>query len=141
MGNEGQTRVEMTQRSDGVYVARIPVVGDANTSTDVAYQIVALAPSMAELGQVGTTAEPLQLRIPAEARVQAPSAVESAHTPAHPTPPPRGENVAEQWWFWTLIVVVLAGGAVTAGVLISQNQDGPEAGTLGIARLMSIELP
>lgn len=142
MGSEAPSRVVMTRHSDGSYVARIPVVGDASTATDVAYHIVALAPSLTPLGQVGTAAEPLQLRIPAEVRAAvAPVGPVAQPGPATSTPAQGGGSVAEEWWFWTLIAVVVVGGAVTAGILLGPAQDGPEQGTLGSVRLMSIELP
>src|SRR5690606_11782132 len=37
IGAEAPSRVVMTQRADGSYIARIPVVGDASSATDVAY--------------------------------------------------------------------------------------------------------
>ncbi len=117
MGSESPSRVVMTRRADGTYVARIPVVGDASTATDVAYHLTAHAPSLAPLAEVGTAAEPLQLRIPAEAAVQATTTV--------PTPLP----------------VAVAAGAVTTGILLGPAQEGPERGSLGSVRLMSIELP
>ncbi len=142
MGSEAPSRVVMTRRSDGSYVARIPVVGDASTATDVAYHIVALAPSLAPLAQAGTAAEPLQLRIPAETRATAATVTDPAPALAPaPATPPSGGSVAEEWWFWTLIAVVVVGGAVTAGILLGPAQEGPEQGTLGSVRLMSIELP
>jgi hypothetical protein len=141
-GDEGQSRVVMTQRQDGTYVARIPVIGDPSAATDVAYHIVALAPSLTPLGQVGTAAEPMQLRIPAERNevvaVERPGPIQ---TEEPVTPPSGGGSVAEEWWFWTLIAVVLVGGGVTAGILLGPAQEGPEEGTLGSVRLMSIELP
>lgn len=143
MGSEAPSRVVMTRRSDGSYVARIPVVGDASRATDVAYQIVALSPSLASLAEVGSAAEPLQLRIPAERTGAAPvvaSNVEQPGPSAPTTPPPGGGSVAEEWWFWTLIVAVV-GGAVATGILLGPAQDGPERGSLGSVRLMSIELP
>lgn len=146
MGEEGATRVVMTERADGTYVARIPVIGDASSATDVAYQIVALAPSLTPLASAGSAAAPLQLRIPAETRAaiahepvgERPFADGSA--PSTPAPSEGGGSVAEEWWFWTLLVAVVAGGAITAGVLLT-SPDGPEQGTFGSVRLMSIELP
>lgn len=140
MGSEAPSRVVMTRRSDGTYVARIPVVGDASRATDVAYHIVALAPSLAPLASAGSAAEPLQLRIPAET-LPSPAgsaAVSTAplSTPA-PAPSDGGGSVAEEWWFWTLIAAIAIGGGVTAAVLLSQ--EGPESGTLGSIRLLSFE--
>lgn len=143
LGAEAPSRVVMTPRTDGSYVARIPVVGDATRATDVAYHIVALAPSLAPLASAGSAAEPLQLRIPAEEAGVPAQAVTTTDTPA-PTPAPApapGGSVAEEWWFWTLIAVVVVGAAVTTGVLLGPAQEGPEQGTLGTVRLMSIELP
>lgn len=139
MGEEGTSRVVMTRRADGSYTARIPVIGDASTATDVAYHLVALAPSGAELAHAGSAAEPLQLRIPAEVRdaPERPVLVD----PEPVQPPSGGGSVAEEWWFWTIIAVLVIGGAVTTGILLGPAQEGPEQGTFGSRRLMSIELP
>lgn len=139
---EDSARVVMTARPDGSFAARIPVVGEATRATDVAYHIVALAPSLTPLAGVGSAAEPLQLRIPAEA----PAIVPREERPPvlserEPAPPPSGGSVVEEWWFWTLILGVVAAGAVTTGVLLGPAQEGPEPGTLGSVRLMQIELP
>ena len=122
--------------------ARIPVVGDASSSTDVAYHVVALAPSQAELGAIGSSAQPLQVRIPAESRGQAGAqgsgqvVVQQAPTAAPAEP--GGGSVAEEWWFWTLIAALVIGG-VTVGVVIGTSQGGPEPGTLGSVQLMQVE--
>jgi hypothetical protein len=145
MGDEGASRVVMTRRADGTYNARIPVIGDAAHAVDVAYHIIALAPSGAELSHRGTDAEPLQLRIPAEGATQVavPREIDERPPPidAPPPQPQGGGSVAEEWWFWTIIILVVAGAAVTTGVLLGPAQEGPEQGTLGSVRLMSIELP
>jgi hypothetical protein len=144
LGSESPSRVVMTRRSDGSYVARIPVVGDASRATDVAYQIIALSPSLATLAEVGTGAEPLQLRIPAEtaaAPIVATAVERPISSPTEPTtPPPSGGSVVEEWWFWTLIVAVVGAGVAT-GIILGPGQEGPERGSLGSVRLMSIELP
>ncbi len=139
IAREGPSRVVMTLRPDGTYAARIPVVGDATSATDVAYFIVAMAPSLTPLARHGSEAEPLQLRIPAEA--SASSDHERPPVFAEPTPAPApeegGGSVAEEWWFWTLIAVLVAGG-VTVGVVLG-TQQSPEEGTLGSVRLMQLE--
>ncbi len=141
MGAEAPSRVVMTPRADGSWVARIPVVGDASSPIDVAYHVVALAPSLTPLAGAGSAAEPLSLRIPAEAPSAAHVAA-SAETPSPAAPAQApGRSVAEEWWFWTLIAVVVIGAGVTTGILLGPAQEGPEQGTLGSARLMSIELP
>ena len=138
IGGEGAARVVMTAREDGSYTARIPVVGEATSATDVAYFIRALAPSLAPLGHVGTEAEPLQLRIPAEV-----ADIENERPPAlepiiAPEPEEEGGgSVIEEWWFWVIIVAVVGGG-VTAGILLGTQQSAQE-GTLGSAQLMQIE--
>jgi hypothetical protein len=146
MGDEAPLRVEMTQRADGSYLARIPVVGDASRATDVAYHVTALAPSLASLAEVGSAAEPIQLRIPADATpssvaTRAPRAgVERAPAglPTAPSEPSR--SIVEEWWFWTVIGVVVAAG-VTTGAVLGTASSGPEQGSLGTVRLMSVELP
>lgn len=37
-----------------------------------------------------------------------------------------GGGVGRKWWFWTIIGVVVVGGAVTAGVLLSQQPFEPQ---------------
>ncbi|HJL17973.1 MAG TPA: hypothetical protein RMH99_20070 [Sandaracinaceae bacterium LLY-WYZ-13_1] len=144
-GPEGTARVVMTRRSDGTYVARIPVVGDATAPLDVAYHIVALAPSRAPLASLGSPSDPLQLRIPAEGGGAAQASTGGAATLPPPTGPvddgeDEGGSVAEQWWFWTLIGLVVVGGAVTTGILLGPARQGPEEGTLGTVTLMQLEL-
>lgn len=141
-GAEGTARVVMTPRDDGSYSARIPVVGDASQPTDVAYHIVALAPSLAVIGTTGSEAEPLQLRIPAEgdrgpvAHVELPPALQGSDD-STPAVEGGGGSVAQEWWFWTLIVAVVAAG-VTVGVVLG-TQQSPTEGTLGTARLTQLE--
>lgn len=134
----GWSRVVMNRRPDGTYAARIPVVGPSDQAVDVAYHVVATAPSGAELAHAGTEAEPLSLRIPPEAT----TAVIATGTgptidPTAGTGPTEsgGTNVAEEWWFWTLIGVVVVGGVVTGVVVGTQTQGIPD-GTLGTVVLM-----
>ncbi len=144
MGNEGASRVVMTERADGSYIARIPVVGDAHSATDVAYHVIALAPSLTELASVASAAEPMQLRIPPERIESPPESTVSTPTAEPSTPratPAPSASIVEEWWFWTLIVVLVAGAAVTTGILLGPAQEGPEQGTFGSVRLMTIELP
>jgi hypothetical protein len=133
----GWSRVVMNRRPDGTFAARIPVVGAADQAVDVVYHVIATAPSGAELAHSGTEAEPLSLRIPAEApRLEA--AVETPAgpgIPTQPTQPPSGGSVTDEWWFWTLIGVVVAGGIVTGVVVGTQSQGIPD-GTLGTVTLM-----
>jgi hypothetical protein len=133
----GWSRVVMNRRPDGTFAARVPVVGPANQPVDVAYHIVATAPSGAELSHEGTEADPLALRIPAE--------TVGAMLATIPSPPPGdftaapsrdgGTSVTEEWWFWTLLGVVVAGGVVTGVVVGTQSQGIPD-GTLGTVVLM-----
>ena len=133
-------RVVMTRRPDGTFGARVPVLGDPAQPTPVLYYLVALAPSLTPLARAGTEAEPLRFEIPAAG---ATGAVTSGPDLGDGTPsdaPPGGGSVAEEWWFWTLIALVVVGGAVTLGIVLGPLQDGPEAGTLGVVRLMQVEL-
>ena len=135
-GNDaGWSRVVMNRRPDGTYAARIPVVGASDQALDVAYHLVATAPSGAELAHAGTEAEPLSLRIPAELPTVANDL--PAVDPIDGRTPDQGGgvNVAEEWWFWTLIGVVVAGGVVTGVVIGTQSQGIPD-GTLGTVTLM-----
>jgi len=142
-GNEpGWSRVVMNRRTDGTYSARIPLVGAAHQAVDVAYHVIAAAPSGAPLARSGTEAEPLSLRIPGEAS----GTVASGEAPPRPNPAAGttgptdgnggGGNVAEEWWFWTLIAVVVGGGVV-AGVVVG-TQPGVPDGTLGTVTLMRL---
>ena len=139
-------RVVMTRRPDGTYNARIPLVGDAGTPTEVLYYLVALAPSLTPLARAGTETGPLRLTVPAGTNNGATTTTTNSGAtsgPSDPTggeaPPSGGVNVAEEWWFWTLLAVVLIGGGVTLGIVLGPLQDGPESGTLGSVRLMQVE--
>ncbi len=125
-GEPGYTRVVMNRREDGRWAGRIPVVGSTSEAIDVAYFLTASAPSGSELGRRGSEAEPLALRIPAEAPriVEAPVAA----------PPPSGDVTSEPW-FWVLIGTVVVGAGVGVGVGVGLGQQGPEAGTLGVVML------
>jgi hypothetical protein len=131
----GWSRVVMNRRPDGTFVARIPVVGPADQAVDVVYHVVATAPSGTELAHSGTEAEPLSLRIPAEAPSLAARVDPSQPATPQPSEPARGGSIAEQWWFWTLIGVVVAGAVVTGVVVGTQSQGIPD-GTLGTVTLM-----
>jgi hypothetical protein len=126
-GEPGYTRVEMNRREDGRWAGRIPVVGSTSESIDVAYFLSATAPSGTELAERGTEAEPLALRIPAEAARVVETSVAAA-------PPPSGDVTSEPW-FWVLIGTVVVGAGVGVGVGVGLGQQGPEAGTLGVVML------
>ncbi|MBX7192462.1 MAG: hypothetical protein K1X94_10405 [Sandaracinaceae bacterium] len=136
----GWSRVVMNRRPDGSYAARIPVVGASDQAVDVAYHVMATAPSGTELAHSGTEAEPLTLRIPADhttiAAVETPPGIDPiGSTPTDGGGNGGGGNVTEEWWFWTLIGVVVVGGVVTGVVLGTQAQGVPD-GTLGTVTLM-----
>lgn len=137
---EPWSQVVMNRREAGTWSGRIPVLGSAASAHDVAYYLVALAPSGAELGAVGSQAEPLQLRIPAEA--PAPAARQLAErAPARPepvaSPVPGGGNLAEEPALWVILGLVVAGGiAAGVGIGIATQPSGPEQGTLGSVTLM-----
>ena len=142
ISDDGDSRVAMTRRPDGTYVARIPVVGDASTATDVAYYLTALAPSSTPLATLGSPAEPLQLRIPPEARASSgPVATGPDLRPSLPTEPAEGGDAGggDDWWIWTLLAILVVGAGVTIGVVIATSPQGPEEGTLGSVRLMQLE--
>jgi len=135
---EGASRVTMSPRDDGTFSARIPVVGDASSATDVAYFIVALAPSLSSLAHAGTEAEPLQLRIPAEGATDAaerPPILAGSTEGSETTE--EGGSVLESWWFWTIIGALVVGGVAT-GIVLGTSQSANE-GTLGTVRLMQLE--
>lgn len=137
-GEPGFSQVVMNARGGGVWVGRIPVVGRSDRAIDVAYHVVATAPSGAELARAGSEGEPLQLRIPAE--VPDPRGVAIAATEGTEGAPATtgggGGSVAEEAWFWIVIGVLVAGG-VTAGVVAgTADPGGPDQGTLGTITLM-----
>lgn len=144
-GNEpGWSRVVMNRRPDGTFSARIPLVGAAHQAVDVAYHVVATAPSGSVLARSGTEAEPLSLRIPGEAATVAsteetPPGLGAGAGTATTGPTDGGQgggNVAEEWWFWTLIALVVGGGVATGVVLGAQ--EGVPDGTLGTVTLMRL---
>jgi hypothetical protein len=127
-GESGYTRVVLNHRADGVWTARIPVVGATDQAIDVAYYVTATAPSGAELGHLGSEAEPLTLRIPADLS----GAVSG--DPIAPLPAPGGDVTSEAW-FWVLLAVAVAGVGVGIGFGVNEGTRGPEAGTLGVVVL------
>ncbi|MDQ3036000.1 MAG: hypothetical protein M3Y87_26590 [Myxococcota bacterium] len=138
-GEPGFSQVVMNARSGGVWVGRIPVVGSSDRAIDVAYYVLASAPSGAELASVGSEGEPLQLRVPAEVpdpRGVAIAAIEGSQRIPVDGGGGGGGSVVEEAWFWIVIGVLVAGG-VTAGVLVgTADPGGPDQGTLGTVTLM-----
>lgn len=138
-GEPGFSQVVMNARGGGVWVGRIPVVGSSDRAIDVAYYVVANAPSGSAIGHAGTEGEPLQLRVPAE--VPDPRGVAIAASDRGDRVPAGGEDggggsVAEEPWLWIVIGLVVAGG-VTAGVVAATTSGGgPDQGTLGTVTLM-----
>ncbi|MFK7988044.1 MAG: hypothetical protein AB8I08_18635 [Sandaracinaceae bacterium] len=154
-GNEGEASVVMSRAPDGSYAARIPVAGDPSMPLNIAYHILAMAPSLRALISFGSAAEPLQVRVPAGSSNGPPVVAPSSNPPVASTtsnnlvderPPTMnagqqgettdegsGGSVLEEWWFWTLIGAVVVGGVVT-GVLLG-TAASPQEGTLGSATL------
>lgn len=140
----GFSHVVMNRQEDGGWAARIPVVGQADRPIDVAYYLAALAPSGIELGRVGSPSEPLQLQIPAAELI-------SSGVPRDDGQPmndlvvmpvedeDEGGSIADEPWLWILVGSIVVAGAVTTGVVIATTQDqgGPEAGTLGVVMLVA----
>lgn len=140
-GEPGWSQVVMNQREPGTWTGRIPVVGDASAAHDIAYYLVALAPSGAEVARAGSEAEPFQLRIPAEIPDVRQAAIASVDPDADRdralAPATPGRSIAEEPAFWIVLVSVVAAGAVGTGVGIALgSQGGPEQGTLGTVTLM-----
>lgn len=151
VGNDGVSRVVMTDRGDGTYTARVPVLGP---ETVVTYHVVALAPSLTPLASVGSESEPMQLRLPArisegaavavaqpDDRARSDSDPSDSGPPTENGPPTESaaaaasDDLGEQWWFWTILAAALVGGVVTTAVLVAA-QPRPEEGTLGSVTLM-----
>jgi hypothetical protein len=127
-GEPGYTRVVLNRRADGTWSGRIPVVGSTEAAIDVVYYLTAVAPSGTELTARGSEAEPLSLRIPADAR--APSLA------VGPTDAGSGGgDVASEPWLWVLVGVVVVGAGVGIGVGVALGGQGPDPGTLGIITL------
>ena len=126
-GEPGYTRVVMNRREDGRWMGRIPVVGSTETALDVVYYLTANAPSGTELSQLGSDAEPLSLRIPAD--VRGPALVATGPTDGG------GGDVASEPWLWILVGVAVVGAGVGIGVGVALGGQGPEPGTLGIVTL------
>ncbi|HEY3448282.1 MAG TPA: tetratricopeptide repeat protein [Myxococcales bacterium] len=66
------------------------------------------------------------------------SSVPAQALPASPTPaPPEGPRVQpstpliKQWWLWTVVGVVVTGGAVAAGMIVTQGHPAPTQTSLG----------
>ncbi|MFO0684621.1 MAG: hypothetical protein U0234_21375 [Sandaracinus sp.] len=130
-GDAGYSRVVLDRRPNGSFVARIPVVGPTDRAIDVAYYLTAVSPSGAELAHLGSDAQPLALRIPAEAADASAGPV----APLEP-PPSGGGDVASEPWFWILLGVVVVGAGVGIGFGVDAATRGPEPGTLGVVTLM-----
>lgn len=127
-GEPGYTRVVLNRRADGSWSGRVPVVGSTDAAIDVVYYLTAVAPSGTQLTALGSEAEPLSLRIPADVRAPA-LAVRADEAP------PGGGDVASEPWLWVLVGVVVVGAGVGIGVGVAIGGQGPDPGTLGIVTL------
>lgn len=139
-GEPGFSQVVMNARGGGLWVGRVPVIGSSDRAIDVAYYVVATAPSGTPLGNVGSEGEPLQLRVPAEVPDARGVAIAASQGDDGATRIDDGGggggSVVEEAWFWIVIGVLVAGG-VTAGVVVgTTSQGGPDQGTLGSVTLM-----
>jgi hypothetical protein len=133
----------MTLAPDGRATARLPLLSGTDASYAIQYYVEATARDGEVLGRVGSEQAPLQLTVPA-AEESAPPPPEDEEEPVEdPGPlapleeeeePGERRGIASRWWFWTLIGAVVIGGAVTAGVLLSGSDGGPN-GSLGTFRL------
>ncbi len=119
-GEGGYSRVVLDRRPNGSFVARIPVVGAADQAIDVAYYLTAVSPSGTELAHLGSDAQPLALRIPAD------EAGDTSGPPMPPPPPPGGGDVAREPWFWSLLGVVVVCAVVGIGFGVDAATRGPE---------------
>lgn len=131
-GDPGFSRVVLDRRADGSYAGRIPVVGATDQTMDVAYYMTAVSPSGSELGNLGSEAQPLALRIPADT-LRGDSVSRDAIADG---PPQRGGDVTSEPWFWILLGVVVVGAGVGIGFGVDAATRGPEPGTLGVVTLM-----
>ena len=133
-GDPGFSRVVLDRHPDGSYVGRIPVVGATDQAIDVAYFLSAVSPSGTELGQLGSEAQPLALRIPGDI----PSATTVSRDAVAEAPPIQsgGGDVASEPWFWILLGALAIGAGVGIGFGVDAATRGPEPGTLGTVTLM-----
>lgn len=129
-GDPGFSRVVLDRHPDGSYVARIPVVGPTDQAIDVAYFLTAVSPSGVELAHLGSDAQPLALRIPADG-----GGGGGARDGFADAPPARGGDVTSEPWFWILLGVVAVGAGVGIGFGVDAATRGPEPGTLGVVTL------
>ncbi len=134
-------RLVMTLDEDGVARGRIPLVGPPNAEQQVQYFILALAPSMTPLSQLGDEAEPMELTVPAEPTREV-SIEGSTSRPTPPFPPqpsapqpsaPHDQGRSSHWWVGVLVGVVVAGLAAVGGYYLLR-EEAPN-GSLGHASL------
>lgn len=110
----------------GIARGRIPLVGAPEAEQVVQYYIVALAPSMTPLAQLGDEAEPMQLSVPAQ------RATERQPDPdPHPDPIERSSS-SSKWWVGLIVGIAVAGLAVGGYFLF--REEAPN-GSLGNASL------
>lgn len=129
-------RLVMTLDEDGVARGRIPLVGPPGAEQRVQYFILALAPSMTPLSQLGDEAEPMELTIPAEPVGGAPTLGTASPPPPPESPPPAAPEDDEggsRWWVGVLVGVVVAGLAAVGGYYLLREE--APSGSLGHATL------
>ncbi len=118
-------RLVMNLDERGIARGRIPLVGAPNAEQQVQYFILALAPSMTPLGQLGDEAEPLALSIPA----QSGEGNGQANLVVGPdVPVVEEEDGGSKWWIALIVVGIVAAAGVGGYFLF--REDAPN-GTLG----------
>lgn len=110
----------------GIARGRIPLVGAPEAEQLVQYYIIALAPSMTPLAQLGDEAEPMQLSVPAQ---RGPD----RNPDPDPDPDPVTPSTSTSKWWVGLIVGIAAVGLGVGGYFLFR-EEAPN-GSLGNASL------
>ncbi len=108
----------------GIARGRIPLVGAPETEQQIEYYILALAPSMTPLAQLGDEAEPMQMRVPAQRGQQNPN--------PNPNPNPVDNTSSSKWWVGLIVAIAAVGLGVGGYFLL---RDEAPNGSLGSASL------
>jgi hypothetical protein len=125
-------RVVMTSSRDGerpLARARIPAI-DGPDAYEVEFFITAHAPSRAIIGRLGSSDEPLRVRVPAASEPERSGTLGILGVGGEEQVEGEESGILSKWWFWAIAGALVVGGVLAAVLVTSSGETAPD-GTLG----------